>query len=107
MSRRLLLLVAALTLGACSDVVDPTVGTDQAFSLYGYLDPTADHQAIRVVAIGATIGADTSRAIDATVVSQELGSGETVAWRDSVVTYRDGTVGHVFVADYTPTPRSR
>ncbi|WP_420456714.1 hypothetical protein [Rubrivirga sp.] len=102
------LVVAGLASAAgCSDVVDPTVGTDQVFSLYGYLDPAADHQAIRVVPIGATIGADTSRTINATVTSEELGTGQTVAWRDSVVTYRNGTVGHVFVADYTPTPRSR
>ena len=39
---RLLLGLAALAfLGACSDSVDPTLGTEQAFSLYGYLDPSA------------------------------------------------------------------
>ena len=102
---RLLLGLAALAfLGACSDSVDPTLGTEQAFSLYGYLDPSADRQALRVAPIVGTIVADTARTLAATVTSEELGTGRTVAWRDSFVTYRDGSTGHVFVADYTPTP---
>ena len=102
---RLLLGLAALAfLGACSDSVDPTLGTEQAFSLYGYLDPSADRQALRVAPIVGTIVADTARTLAATVTSEELGTGRTVAWRDSFVSYRDGSTGHVFVADYTPTP---
>ncbi len=104
---RLLALVGLVALAACSDAVDPTVGTPQAFSLYGYLDPTASHQAIRVAPILGSIGADTSRTLAARVTSTERGTGKTVAWHDSVVTYRDGSVGHVFVADYTPTPGER
>ena len=102
---RLLIGLAALALlGGCSDSVDPTLGTAQAFSLYGYLDPSADRQALRVAPIVGTIVADTARTLAATVTSEELGTGRTVAWRDSFVSYRDGSTGHVFVADYTPTP---
>ena len=101
---RLLALVGLVALAACSDAVDPTLGTPQAFSLYGYLDPTASHQAVRVAPILGTIDADTSRTIAARVTSTERGTGRTVTWRDSVVTYRDGSAGHIFVADYTPTP---
>ncbi len=99
--------VGALAVAGCSDAVDPTVGTDQVFSLYGYLDPAADRPAIRVVPIGQTIDEATPEVLDAVVTSTEAGSGETVTWRDSVVTYRDGSLGHVFVADYTPTPGGR
>ena len=103
--RLLAALLALLAVGAgCEDSVDPTLGTDQAFSVYGHLDPTADRQALRVVPIGATIGADTSRTINAEVTSVEPSTGRTVTWRDSVVVYDDGSVGHVFVADYTPAP---
>ncbi|PAP76294.1 hypothetical protein [Rubrivirga marina] len=104
MPRRLLALVALVALAACSDAVDPTLGTAQAFSLYGYLDPTASHQAIRVAPILETLNADTSRTLAARVTSTERGTGRTTTWRDSVVTFRDGSVGHIFVADYTPTP---
>ncbi|PAP76293.1 lamin tail domain-containing protein [Rubrivirga marina] len=101
---RLLLLLTAAALAACSDAVDPTLGTDRVFSLYGYLDPTADRQAIRVAPIYGTIDADTVRAAPARVASVERETGREVAWRDSAVTFQDGSVGHVFVADYTPTP---
>ena len=109
--RRLSLLALAavglLHVAGCSDAVDPTLGTDQVFSLYGYLDPAADRQAIRVVPIGQTIDEAAPEVLDAVVTSTEAGSGETVTWRDSVVTYRDGSLGHVFVADFTPTPGGR
>ena len=101
-----LLALVASTAG-CEDAVNPTLGTEQAFSAYGYLDPTTDRQALRVVPIMATLGADTARTIDAVVTSTEPATGRTATWRDSVVTYADGTVGHVFVADYTPAPDAR
>ena len=107
MRRLPLLALAAVGLlyaSGCSDAVDPTVGTDQVFSLYGYLNPAIDRQALRVAPILSTIDATAPEALDAVVTSTEVGSGQTVTWRDSVVTYRDGSIGHIFVADYTPTP---
>jgi hypothetical protein len=105
MNLRLLPLLAlplALALGACSEGVDPTVGTDEVFTLYGYLDPTADRQSIRVVPIAERLDAETPDAIDAAVTATDLASGETVAFRDSLVTFPDGARGFVFVADWTP-----
>ena len=48
MSARGLLLAAlvAAALPGCADAVDPTLGLDVPYSLYGYLDPTADRQAV-------------------------------------------------------------
>lgn len=100
---RLLVLAAVLPLTACDEGVDPTVGTDAAFTLYGYLDPTADQQAIRVVPIADRLDPDAPEAIDAEVTVTDLASGEVVAFRDSLVTFEGGGVGHVFVADWTPT----
>ena len=63
--RRLVLSAVALaalaSAAGCSDSVDPTVGTDQVFSMYGYLDPSSDRQALRIIEIGRTIGSDTPR----------------------------------------------
>ncbi|MEM0962334.1 MAG: hypothetical protein AAGK21_07365 [Bacteroidota bacterium] len=100
--------LAALASGSwvgCSDSVDPTLGLDVPFSLYGYLDPTADRQGIRVVPIAESINAD-SVSIDAAVSSTDLETGETLRWRDSLVTFADSSIGHVFVADFTPRPGS-
>ena len=109
--RRLVLSAVALatlaSAAGCSDSVDPTVGTDQVFSMYGYLDPSSDRQALRIIEIGRTIGSDTLSTIDAVVTSTEAGSGVTTTWRDSLVTYANGATGHVFLADYTPTPNAQ
>ncbi len=105
MRRALLLLLALVTLAACTEEVDPTGGADRPFTLYGYLDPTSDRQALRVVPIDPLLVPDTSAAaLPVTVTSLERETGRTATWRDSVVTYWDGSVGHVFVADYRPTP---
>ncbi|WP_412060669.1 hypothetical protein [Rubrivirga sp. IMCC45206] len=102
---RLGLLLVLVAVGGCEDSVDPTVGLDVPFSLYGQLDPTADHQAIRVAPIALSLDAPQDT-IDATVTSTDLGTGATTAWRDSLVTFADGSRGHVFVADFTPRPGS-
>ncbi|WP_412070076.1 hypothetical protein [Rubrivirga sp. IMCC43871] len=101
--RLLAFALIALAASGCEDDVDPTLGIDAPFSLYGYLDPTADRQAIRVAQITSTIG-DSADVFEATVVSTDLSTGATTAWRDSLVSYPSGVTGHVFVADYTPRP---
>ncbi|MEM0962333.1 MAG: hypothetical protein AAGK21_07360 [Bacteroidota bacterium] len=103
--RPLLLALLALTISACEDEVDPTLNEDLPYSMYGYLDPTLDQQALRVVPITATLR--DSVFVDATVTSTDLGTGAVTSWRDTVVTFTNGTRGTIFVADYTPTPGTR
>ena len=107
--RSLIVLRGVIVLGGlialaagCDDAVDPTLGTDQAFTLYGVLDPTADRQALRVIPIADRLDPAAPDSIDAEVVSIE--NGVETAWDGTVVTFGDGTIGHVFVADYTPRP---
>lgn len=95
------LLCVLAVAGACDEGVDPTLGTEQVFTLWGALDPTTDQQAIRVVPIQDRLNAATD-AIDAEVVVTDRASGERIAFRDSLVTFDNGTQGHVFVADWTP-----
>lgn len=104
---RLTVLFLALAFIGCEDDVNTTVGEDLPFSLYGYLDPTADRQAIRVVPITDRIDDDMEGALEAVVTSTDLGTGVSSTWRDSTVTFADGTTGTVFVADLTPAPGSR
>lgn len=102
-----MLIALTIGVGACDDSVPPTVGTEEGFTIWGYLDPTADLQALRIVPIGARLGADPGEVADATVRSTELGTGRTATWRDSLVTFDDGTRGHVFVTETVPTPGER
>ncbi|MEM1041334.1 MAG: hypothetical protein AAGI91_01780 [Bacteroidota bacterium] len=97
---RLFLLLATVALAACDETIAPTVGTERPFTLLGHLDPTADTQAVRVIAVAETIDALGPETIDAAVTSTHLASGETRAWRDSLVQYDNGTQGHVFFAPF-------
>lgn len=104
--RRLALLLSLALLAGCNDEVDPTIGLEVPFSLYGYLDPTTDQQAIRVVPIVGDLEAVDDPVV-ATVTSTDLEDGQTTVWRDSVVTFSDGSSGIIHIADYTPRPGAR
>lgn len=101
------LVLVALAAVGCESEVDPTLGTQQPFSLYGYLDPTADWQALRVVPVTPSLRADSVLGLAASVTSTDLATGVTTTWRDSLVTFEDGSTGFVAVADYTPPPGGR
>jgi hypothetical protein len=89
--------VGALALGGCEEEVDPFIEGDFYYSIYGYLDTAADTQYVRVVPISDRVGE--SEGLEGAVVrSVRLADGETVVWRDSLVTFRDGSTGTVFYA---------
>lgn len=99
-----LLLIALAAVGGCSESVPPTLDTGRPFTLWGVLNPTEDLQGIRVVPIGLVLeeGGPSAEPLDAVVESVDLETGARVTWRDSVITFAGGDVGHVFVADFRP-----
>ncbi|MDX1548293.1 MAG: hypothetical protein R3247_14940 [Rhodothermales bacterium] len=92
------LLAAALMLVACEESVDPILGTDQAFTLYGFLDAGADTQAVRVFLIEDLLAPERPDPLDAEVRSINVASGQATAWRDSTVRFASGAFGHVYFA---------
>ena len=103
MLRRLTLLLLLLTtLTACDDTVNPFTGADRYFSVYGWLDPAADVQYVRVVPLRRTADVPPPGPLAATVVIDELETGRAFALRDSLVTYHDGTYGNVFIGNFQP-----
>ncbi|MEM1095357.1 MAG: hypothetical protein AAGJ10_12215 [Bacteroidota bacterium] len=100
--RLLLLLTCAvlLVLSACDTEVDPILGEDRPFSLYGYLTPAADTQAVRVFPITGELSTVIQAEIDAVVVSEDLTTGERITWTDSLTTLPDGEIRHVFYAPF-------
>ena len=92
------LLALVLALGGCSETVDPTLEAEQAFTVYGYFNPRADTQAVRVIPIGMRIDEVASKTAE--VVSTDLLTGETHVWRDSLVSFGDGSQGYVFFAPF-------
>jgi len=96
----IVILLSSLTWMGCDESVDPVLQTDEAFTFYGFLDPSSDIQAIRVFEIEGTLTRTTTDPLDAVVQSTNLRSGETAVWQDSVITYLNNTVGHVFYANF-------
>ena len=62
------LLTVALTTG-CEESVNPVLGTDRAFTLYGFFNPQADTQAVRIFAIEGRLELTRPEPPDAKVVS--------------------------------------
>jgi len=99
-----LFLLIVIIVSGCDDTVNPFVEEDRFFTVFGYLDTATDEQFVRVIPLRQDFAGIDDTTIDATVTTREVESGNTTAWRDSVITYSDGSVGHVFHADFTPIP---
>ena len=96
----LAVLVVAFALSGCDGTeVDPFLSTDRYFSIYGSLDMQLKTQFLRVVQIDTLFGVDDDAPIDAVVRSIDLSDGVVEVWRDSLITFADGTHGHVFMSD--------
>lgn len=107
----LAVVVLAGGLVGCTEAVEPVTPTGRPFSLYGYLDPGSDRQAIRVFPIEAALFPAFNARIDAVVQSLPAPGGPRLTWRDSSVAYPyhygtqdvDTTWGYVFSASFRPT----
>lgn len=104
---RLVLLAAVLLVAGCDVAIDapPTLGA--RYTLWGAFDPTADVQAIRVIPITDTVSLGSVAPLGVTVRSVDLATREETAWADTVVTFANGSVGHVYRAALRPAYGSR
>lgn len=102
----LVLLLAAFSVlfGGCDETFSPFVEEDRYFTLFGYLDTAVDRQMVRVVPLRKTFGDLGTEDLDVEVRTTEIGSGHVTVWRDSVITFEDGSIGHVFIGDFQPLP---
>lgn len=99
--------LVALTLAACDESIPPPDAIEETYTLWGALDPQSDVQAIRVVPITDTVGLGSPAPLGVEVRSTDLATGTETVWRDSVVTFGNGAVAHVFLADLRPRFESR
>lgn len=95
-------ILALLFFTGCEEEITRVELTDNAFSIYGVINPLVDVQALRVFQIDALLELTRPEPIDATVLSTDLDSGQSIAWQDSVVQFQNGTFGHVFWAPFQP-----
>lgn len=102
-----LVCASALGLAACDDAIDTPDSLRGTYTLWGALDPTSAVQSVRVVPVTDTVGLGSTAPLPVTVVSVDLATGAEAAWRDSVVVFSNGGVGHVYRAAFRPAYGSR
>ncbi len=93
---RCALVAMFLAMGSCDQTIDPIVGENRPFTVWGYLDAHADTQRVRIFSISQSLGVDRAGPIDAVVTTTNLDTGVEREWIDEVVTFADGAVGHVY-----------
>jgi hypothetical protein len=71
---------------ACDDSFEPFAPSEHAFSVFGYLDASADTQWIRVMPI-RPLKVTSQDALGATVTLEHLGTGRIIELRDSLFTF--------------------
>lgn len=98
-----LFLLATIVAG-CEDSVNPFIEDDRYYSVYGYLDTASDEQFLRVVSLRTSFAAEGDLEFDARVFTTERESGQMVEWTDSLVTFSDNSVGHVYKGAFRPIP---
>ena len=86
----------------CDASIDTPPSLRGTYTLWGTLDPTSDTQAVRVVAVTDMLLAQSLAQLPVTVASTDLATGEETVWRDSLVPFRNGSVGHIYAARVRP-----
>lgn len=96
-------LLIGLTLTACDESVQPVIQTDRPYTIYGYFNPQADTQAIRVYTVDGILERTAPDPIDAVAQITNVTTGATYMLADSVVQFDSGMYGHVFWTPFTAT----
>lgn len=108
--RTSIIFIALICLQAgCDYSFDPLQENDQHhFSMYGYLDASADTQWVRVMPVRDSLYYE-PKPLDATVTLTNSASGETVEMQDSLFSYVQGVYTHNFwtTMDIEPTETYR
>jgi hypothetical protein len=82
--------LALLVLGVgtgCEDAFEPFKSSDQRFSIFGYLNATADTQWIRVTPLRQSVFTSPGK-LDVTVTLEDMGTGATTELHDSIFRYQ-------------------
>ncbi len=91
----LAVVLIALSPSGCDDSVDPFIGTDLPFTIWGFMNAGADTQYVRVFAISDELIPDQGP-IDAEVFSTDLTTGQRRQWSYEQVQFDSLIQGHIF-----------
>ena len=96
-----LLLLGMLGLSACSEEVNPFIGTELPYSIWGQINPDADTQAVRVFLIDDVLQLVSPDPLDAMVSIVNVDNTTRYVLRDSVIQLRSGDYRHIFWAPFS------
>ena len=82
----------------CETSFEPFQKSDRAFSLFGYVDASADVQFVRVTPLRDSLYARRG-ALDATVSLEHLETGRTSIWRDSLFLFGEAPAHNFWSAE--------
>lgn len=104
---RYVMLAVCLLLAGCDQdtFIDPFIGQDRYYTIYGFLDENETEHYLRVIPVRRTpevVDADDAPQafIDAEVYSTDLNTNIRTRWAHTLRPLSDGTYGHVFRADF-------
>ena len=108
-SFRLVLAVALCALIGCDSTVDPFQENDRHYSIFGYLNVTADTQFVRIEKLRDGQATQAPPTLDATVRLTNLATDRTVPLQDSLFQFFGGATAHNFytTADIAPSTTYR
>ena len=95
-----LILLLFITAG-CDTEVNPVIGTDQPFTLFGLFSPELDTQRVLVFPIEPELRLLSNEALDARFTSTDLDSQDVRVWTDSIIPQPNGEVNHLFWSPFT------
>ncbi len=96
----LLLLTTAGLIGGCDSSVNPIIGSDLPFTIWGFMNSEADTQYVRVFPISGELITERGEEIDARVFSTNMTTGERRQWSYETVHFDSLSIGHVFLSPF-------
>lgn len=85
---------------SCDTDVDPVLGTEQPFTLFGLFSPQLDTQKVLVFPIDSELQLLGNEALDARFTSTDLTNQEVREWSESIVAQPNGEVNHLFWSSF-------
>ena len=95
-------LLLSLGILACDTEVDPVLGTDQPFSMFGLFSPDLDTQRVWVFPIEPELRLLANEPLDARFTSMDLSNQDVRIWQDSILPQVNGEVNHLFWSEFVP-----
>ncbi len=89
------LLIVGIMSG-CDESVNPIIGSEYPFTIWGFMNSGADTQYVRVFSISDELSLDSSTSIDAEVFSTDVTTGERREWTYKTVHFDSARTGHIF-----------